>query len=469
MLDHGSHSSRSKKWGVLLTTQIGAFTVILNNTLMNVAMPFFMSHFKISAVEAQWVVTIFALGMALTMPLTGFLGNRIGQNKIFIFALLLFLAASLLGAFSGTMAHIILFRFLQGISGGLVLTLSVILIFKHFEKKERGLIMGFWGVSNMIASAIGPTFGGIILSLSEWNVLFLVNVPLGFIALVFALFFLKNKEKLVKVPFDKWGFILVYISIVTLIYGVEQIHHQAKPYITLLLFVIGGVSLYLFVKHELRTTNPLLNLRIFRNKIYTISLLLVCCSTVSFFSVVILIPLWIQEVMQESPLTTGLVLFSPAIAMGIAMIAGGRVLDRKGPFIVLLSGVLMLIIFTLVLITLIGKVSLLLIALLLFLYGIGTGLLNAPSVTTALNSLRSSNINDGSAVINTCRQFMKLLSVVIISIIFEWRRGVYVTSMPIDEAGILAVRQSFGVILVILILILPVILYVRKQLNQSSS
>ncbi|RKQ35726.1 DHA2 family efflux MFS transporter permease subunit [Oceanobacillus halophilus] len=453
------------KWGILAATQLGGFTVILNNSLMNVALPYFMNYYQITTVQTQWIVTIFALGMALTTPLTGYIGNKFGHKKVFILGMSFFVFSSLLGTFSSTFFLIIISRFLQGLGGGIVMPLSMILVFKYFPKNERGLAMGIWGISAMIAPAIGPALGGFILSFYHWPMLFIINIPTSVIALITASYYLKKSKGLEKNTFDILGYSLITIGIVSFLFGIERLQSGMPHYFAWGVLGIGGISLYFFVKNEIKVKSPLLNIRVFKNKVFSIGLLITTCSTISFFTILILIPLLMQEVLLKSPLFTGLILFPQAIAIGIAMTIGGRLLDQKGAFIVLSTGIILLTFSLFSLSFWVGKVPIWIIVLLLIFQGIGNGFINTPSVTMSLNSLRENNVNDGSAIISIFRQIVKILSVVVISIIFEWRREVYIVDVSKQEAGILAIKQSLAFTGTFIAIVLVVLLILRKKIK----
>jgi MFS family permease len=168
----------SEQWKVVITVMLGTFTVLLNNSSLNPAIPSFIKVFHTNAATASWLITIFLITMGMTMPLTGYLADRFGKKKVYLSGLALFVTGSLLGSLSWGLA-VILCRGLQGMAGGLMIPLSLALIFEAFPKEERGKVTGIWGIAIMAAPMLGPTVGGIVLSLSSWQVLFLMNVPTG--------------------------------------------------------------------------------------------------------------------------------------------------------------------------------------------------------------------------------------------------------------------------------------------------
>lgn len=155
-------ASTTNKWLVIISVLFGTFTVILNNSMLNPVLPDFMYIFDSDAVGVSWILTIFMLSMGMTMPLTGYLGDRFGKKKVYIAGLLLFMTGSTLGALSQTLSMVIIARAVQGIAGGLMMPNAMALIFQAFPRNERGFAVGVYGISVMIAPAIGPTIGGII-------------------------------------------------------------------------------------------------------------------------------------------------------------------------------------------------------------------------------------------------------------------------------------------------------------------
>ncbi len=156
------------KWLVVMSVLFGTFTVILNNSMLNPTLPTFMDLFEADAVQVSWLLTIFMVSMGMTMPLTGYLGDRFGKKRIYIIGLVIFTAGSVMGALSVSLPMIIMSRFVQGTAGGLMMPIAMALIFNAFPKGERGTAVGIYGIAAMVAPAIGPTVGGVVIEYFEW-------------------------------------------------------------------------------------------------------------------------------------------------------------------------------------------------------------------------------------------------------------------------------------------------------------
>ena len=321
----------SEKWMVVVAVLLGSFTMILNNSMLNPAVPQLMNVFEADAVTTGWVITIFMVAMGMTVPVTGYLGDRFGKKKLYLIGLSIFILGSILGSMSWNLSSLIVFRGLQGIGGGVMMPLSMALIFEAFPRKERGLATGVWGISAMMAPTIGPTFGGFILETMSWKYLFLVNIPFGLIGLWFALRYLPKTKANTNVTFDRYGFVTITLGVGAVLYALgrmSELAHLTDP-INLLLVVSGIVLLYVFVQIEQRVKQPLLDLALFRVPAYTFSMIIASVSSVSLFAGIFLIPLLIQQVYGFGPIMTGLIFLPSALLTGVFMSVGGRILDKK--------------------------------------------------------------------------------------------------------------------------------------------
>lgn len=454
-----------RRWGILITTLVAGFTVILNNSLLNVALPVFMSIYDISVVQAQWLLTMFVLGMVISMPTAAYLSKKLGSKKIFIFALVFFACAALFGAFAWNYPMIIVARFFQGLAGGFIMPVALILVFSVFDKSERGFAMGIWGISIFSASAIGPTIAGVILNFGSWPILFLLNIPTSIICIFTAMHFLRAKTpETEKSSFDWIGFALISVGLISFIVGIERFSQSASYILPISLLSIGVICVWRFVIHELKIEEPLLNMRIFKNKVYSASLVILSCSTLSIMTILLLIPILFQEVMGESPLLSGLALFPTAVMVGVAMTIGGKILDRKGPLIPMLMGVILISIFAFSLSRTIDILPMWAIFTCLAFYGSGNGFINTPTITTAMNSLQDKNIRAGSSILNLFKQIIKAITVLVLSVFFEFRRGLHISQgYDISPAGMLAIKEAFLLVSCVLIVMIPLIIYISRR------
>ncbi|QOY37811.1 MDR family MFS transporter [Anaerobacillus isosaccharinicus] len=447
-----------EKWLVVIAVLLGTFTIILNNSMLNPAVPHLMNVFNADAVSTGWVITIFMVTMGITMPLTGYLGDKFGKKKLYLIGLLIFMVGSVLGSFSWNLSSLIFFRGIQGIAGGIMMPLSMALIFEVFPRHERGLATGIWGIAAMMAPTIGPTVGGVIIETGSWQWLFLFNVPIGLLGIIIGAMYLKNTNKVQGITFDRWGFASVTVGVGAILYAlgrVSALEHLVQPF-NLFLILIGFISLFFFVKIENRSEQPLLDLSIFKNKAYTYSVWISISTSLALFGGIFLIPLLIQHVYGLGPIVTGLIFLPAALFTGIFMTIGGRILDRRGPLLVVTSGLLITAIFTLSLGFITMETSLIVIFILMAMRGIGQGFSTMPATTAGMNAIPEKFISRGSAMNNVLRQISSALGIVFISIFYEVRKvQVFPNVGTMEEASLQAINEGFLLLGVIALLTVP--------------
>ncbi|UCZ53707.1 multidrug efflux MFS transporter [Bacillus shivajii] len=459
------------KWLVLISVLLGTFTVILNNSMLNPAVPHIMEVFDADAVSAGWVITIFMVTMGITMPLTGFLSDKFGKKEMYLFGVSLFLLGSLLGSFSWNLSSLIFFRGLQGVGGGFIMPLSMVFIFQVFPKKERGMATGIWGIAAMMAPTIGPTLGGFIIELGTWQWLFLCNIPTGLLGLTFSMLYLKRTKRADNLKFDRSGFVTVTLGVGAILLALGRISELAHLYdpLNISLLIIGAIALYFFVKIENKTEQPLLDLSIFKIKAYAYSVWVAIISSISLFGGIFLIPLLVQNVYGYGAIMTGLVFLPAALLAGIFMTVGGRILDKKGPSLVVTSGLIFSTVGTL----LFGFIDLQTAIWVLFVLnairGIGMGLSTMPATTTGMNAIPEKFISRGSAMNNVLRQMSSALGIVFISVYFEVRRAQVMAAngMTLEEASIQAITEGFLVIAVLTLISIPAGLLLGKEYKKQ--
>ncbi|KYG33009.1 MDR family MFS transporter [Alkalihalobacillus trypoxylicola] len=462
---------QQKKWLVVVAVLLGSFTMILNNSMLNPAVPQFMEVFDTNVVATGWIITIFMVTMGMTVPVTGYLGDRFGKKRIYLIGLAIFVCGSIIGAFAWNLSSLILFRGLQGIGGGIMMPLSMALIFEAFPKKERGLATGVWGIASMMAPTIGPTIGGILLETTSWHYLFITNAPFGLLGLWFAWKYLPQSNANKNVAFDLKGFVFVTIGVGSILFALGRMSEIANllTFENIALLLIGVLSLIIFVKVESSAKQPLLDLSLFKIPVYTYSILLTTISSVGLFSGIFLIPLLIQQVYGLSAVMTGLVFLPSALFTGIFMTVGGRILDVKGARGVITSGLLITGVGTLAMGFMSLETTLFFIIFWMAIRGIGNGLSSMPSTTTGMNAIPDRLISRGSALNNVARQMSSAFSVVFISIFYEVRRGhIFPNVDSLQQASIQAINEAFIVVGILTLLLLPIAYLLEKKSKEEN-
>ncbi|WP_028784556.1 MDR family MFS transporter [Thalassobacillus devorans] len=447
------------KWLVVVSVLFGTFTVILNNSMLNPTLPRFMEIFDASAVDVGWMLTIFMVSMGMTMPLTGYFGDRFGKKKVYLTGLSIFIIGSISGSLSPSLGMIILSRAIQGMAGGLMMPIAMALIFNAFPRNERGLAVGIYGISVMVAPAIGPTIGGVIIQYFAWPWLFLFNIPFGLLGIILSSKYLKPTKTKPDLKFDAVGFVIVTAGIGAILYALGRgrtLELLMSP-LNMVLIVGGILALIAFVFYENRQEQPLLNLSVFKVPTYSISILVTSAASIGLFSGIFLLPLLIQNVYGLGAIKTGLLFLPAAAASGLFMSLGGRLLDKKGPKFVVPPGLAIMAAATLGLSFLSLDTPFWWILLLNTIRGMGMGMGNMPATTSGMNAIPEHLVAQGSAMNNILRQISSSLGIVFFSIYYEVRRAAIEASTSLDTqaATLQTLNEAFLVSAIILIIAVP--------------
>ncbi|WP_371069343.1 MDR family MFS transporter [Sediminibacillus sp. JSM 1682029] len=460
------------KWLVVVSVLFGTFTVILNNSMLNPTLPHFIELFDSNAVSVGWILTIFMVSMGMTMPLTGYLGDRFGKKKIYLIGLSIFLVGSLSGALSHTLGMMIASRAVQGMAGGLMMPIAMALIFQAFPREERGLAVGIYGVAAMVAPAIGPTIGGVIIEFLPWNFLFLFNIPFGLIGLIISSKYLIPTKPDPNLKFDLTGFLLVTAGVGAILFALGRgstWELLTQPFSFLM--IGGGVAaVILFIIYEQRQDQPLLELSVFKVPTYAVSIVVTATASIGLFSGIFLLPLLIQNVYGLSEIQTGLLFLPAALCSGLFMTLGGKLLDKKGPRYVVPPGLLLLAATTFALGNLQLSTPFWLILLINTVRGAGLGMSNMPATTAGMNAIPEKLVAQGSAMNNVLRQIFSAFGIVFFSIYYEVRRAQIsaVSGLAGEEAALQAINEAFIFSSILMLVVVPVSFILNGKPNNDT-
>ncbi|RMS85620.1 YhcA [Pseudomonas savastanoi] len=438
----GSHMSLNvpRRW-VVFNVLLGTLTVSLSNSSLNPALPTFMEAFQVGPLLATWIVAGFMTSMGMTMPLTSFLSQRIGRKRLYLWGVALFIGGSLLGALGNSIALVITARVVQGIASGLMIPLSLAIIFSVYEKHERGRVTGLWSAAVMLAPALGPLCGSLMLEWFSWRSLFLMNVPIGLLALLLGVGVLPDSEPVERKPFDLIGYLLVASGIGLLMIAISRMHHAQAlldPF-NQGMVLVAVACLIAFVRVELSRKAPLLNLRLFNLRGYRLSVIVAVVQSVGMFECLVLLPLLVQTVLGYNPIWTGLALLCTAAFASLFGQWGGKALDRHGARTVVAIGLLLTGASTLALGMLKADTAIGVVFMLMMIRGAGLGLSYMPVTTAGLNALPEPMVTQGAAMNNISRRLVASLAIVIASLWLEFRlntAGPAATPSAINEVFI---------------------------------
>ncbi|HXX48635.1 MAG TPA: DHA2 family efflux MFS transporter permease subunit [Myxococcota bacterium] len=321
-------------WLMLIGVMLALVLEILDSSIVNVALPSMMGNLGATVDEISWVVTSYIIANVIVIPMTSWLAGRFGRRRYFVGSILLFTAASFLCGFSRTLPELVLFRVIQGIGGGALMSTSQSIMMETFPPQRQGSGQALFGMGATLGPSLGPTLGGWITNQWSWPWIFYVNVPLGIIAAMLCWSHLREPKFVRKTDGVDWtGIALLVVgvgAVQTLLERGNKLDWFESDFIRTLA-VAGSVSLALFVWHELRTPHPVVDLRVLRHRALTVGCVYGAVMGVGLYGSVFLFPLFTQEVLQWSSWQSGLAIAPSSLATALVMPFAGRIVWRTGP------------------------------------------------------------------------------------------------------------------------------------------
>jgi DHA2 family lincomycin resistance protein-like MFS transporter len=397
--------------GVVIALLVGsAFVMILNETIMSVALPVLIADLEISASTAQWLTSGFLLTMAVVIPITGYLLQRFTPRRVFTASMTLFSAGTLVAALAPGFGMLLVGRVVQACGTAVMLPLLMTSVMRLVPEERRGRMMGTITVVIAVAPAVGPTISGLILSALDWRWMFWIVLPIALLALAVGATLLRVPVETRRVPLDVLSVALSAVAFAGLVYGLTAVGESARgeallpPWIPV---VVGAAALAVFVSRQLRLQRrdrALLDLRPFGHRSFVVSIVLVALSFLALFGALILLPLYLQGVLGADPFTTGLVVLPGGLVMGLLGPPVGRLFDRVGARPLVIPGAVVMSAALWLFTTLGAGSPLWAVVGMHVLISAGLSLMVTPLMTAALGSLPPDLYSHGSAILSTLQQ-----------------------------------------------------------------
>ena len=425
--DHLTHAAFVSIAILTFITFVGNFTQLQ----LSAALPTIVSDFGISVTTGQWLTSIFQLVMGVMVPLTAYLTRRFSTRQIVIASMAVFTLGSVFAWLGSSFVLVLIGRLLEAVGTGVMWPVLQITVFSIYPLSRRGMAMGTVGMAMSVAPAIGPTLGGVQTDLNGWRSIFLTLTVIGVISLLLAIFGLRNfgtRDASAKADFFSVG--LSIFGFGGLMFGFTNI--ESYPFthpMVWLAMLIGLVGIVWFVLRQIHGARrqaadpskqpPLLNLSVLKNKSFTVGTVTAALSFFAFSSIMVIMPLYIQDCRGYSATISGLVMLPGAFGQCIAQFFGGKALDRFGARPVALIGSITLL-FGTIMMSLISMTSWIWwVSIWQFVRQIGMGFVLMPITTWSLNCLEPEEVSAGSAVTNTVRQIAGAIGAPVLVILME--------------------------------------------------
>ncbi|GGH89051.1 EmrB/QacA subfamily drug resistance transporter [Pullulanibacillus pueri] len=413
---------------------LGAFVAILNQTLMNVALPQIMNKLEITANTAQWLTTVFMLVNGVLIPVTAYLMGRFTTRQLFITAMTLFSIGTLVCGVAPGFNTLVAGRVIQAAGAGILMPLMTNVILSVFPIEKRGKAMGVIGIAMIFAPAIGPTLSGWIVQNYSWRVLFFMILPIGILDVILAIFLLKNVTERTFPKPDVLGIILSTIGFGGILYGFSTAGNKGWTNAEVLVTLgVGIVALLLFVWRQLVHDDPMLEFRVFRYWMFSLSTIINIIITMAMFAAMILVPIYLQNIRGFTPLESGLLLLPGAILMGIMSPITGAIFDKIGPRWLAVVGLAITVITTYMFANLTDDMSYLTLIIMYSARMFGMSMLMMPIMTAGLNALPQRWNAHGTAMVNTIRQVAGSVGTALLITVMTNQTKAHLTEMAKEQ------------------------------------
>ncbi len=441
-------------WMTAVAVMFGTFMVVLDTTVVNVSLPHIAGNLSATVEESTWALTAYLAANAVVLPMTGWLATVIGRKRLLQVSVVGFTISSFLCGASPTLTTLIVFRIIQGITGGVMQPLSQAVLLEAFLPADRGKAMGFWGLGIVVAPIIGPVLGGWLTDNYSWRWVFYINIPIGVVAVMMIRAYIFDPPYLRResTAVDYWGIGLLALGVgatqIMLDKGQQEDWFASQLIVGLC--VAGAIGLVAFLIRELRTPHPVVDLRVFRHFTYSMGVLLTTVLGFVLYGSLVLLPVMLQTLMRYSPVEAGLALAPRGLGSFIAMPLIGLATDRFDPRKLVGIGLLL------------GAYTLFWFSWLnldagywdlfwpQFFQGFSLGLLFVPLTTVTMGAISREEMGNAASMFNLMRNVGSSIGIAVVTTMLTRRRTFHVETLsasvtPYSDvaAGRLAQLQSY--------------------------
>lgn len=412
-----------RHWMVpVLVTLIGVFMSILDTSIVNVAISTMMTVFNTDTAGVEWVSTAYMLAMGMVVPLSGWMGDKLGLKRLYLWCLVAFTLGSVLCAAAWNIESLIGARIIQALGGGMLMPTVMAMIYRLVPREQMGSGMGIFGMALLVAPALGPTLGGWLVEYVDWRWIFLINLPIGVFGVLLGVFLIPEFKAIEVSRLDLPGALTAAAGFAGLLFVLSKGNEWGWTSEATILCLVASLGiLVLFVLIELWHPRPLLDLKVFLYPSFTLANITVVVTTIGMFAGLFYIPVFLQSIRGMGAMETGLLMLPGALASGLMMPVSGRLYDRFGPRVVLVVGLAGLAALTYLFSTISLETSLATITLWLVLRGLAMGLSTMPAQTAAMADLPTALVGRASSVTSIIRNVASSFGIAMMTVLLNQR------------------------------------------------
>ena len=418
----------SRKWYVMAAVSMSIFLATLDGSIVNIALPTLVRDLNTNFATVQWVVLAYLLTQATLLLGVGRLGDMVGKKPIFNSGFIVFTVGSVLCGLAPSVYWLIGFRVIQAVGAAMTLALGAGIMTEAFPAKERGKALGLIGTVVSVGVVLGPTLGGIIIEAASWHWIFFVNLPVGILGTWMAWRFVPNFTPKGQQKFDYWGALTLFISLLSVLLALtvgQEAGFSSPP--ILLLFAVSAIFLAIFLVIEWNTDQPMIDLKIFRNILFSVNLVTGFITFVAIAGVFILMPFYLENVLGYDTRQTGLMLAVLPLGLGVMAPIAGSLSDRFGSRPISVVGLLALLAGYWSLTSLSPESTVLGYVLRLLLLGLGMGIFQSPNNSAIMGSVPRERLGIASGLLSVTRTLGQTVGIAIL--------GAFWASRVITYAG----------------------------------
>jgi EmrB/QacA subfamily drug resistance transporter len=455
-------------WVISGVVILGMIMSILDTTIVNIAVPTLSRDLDAPIAQVQWVITGYLLSLAAVIPVSGWAARRFGAKQVYLTSLVVFTAGSALCGLSSTLPELVIFRVLQGLGGGMIMPVAQMIMAQVAGPKRMGRVMSIVSMPAMLAPILGPVIGGVILEHLHWSWIFFVNVPVGLAAFAAGWRLLPHTDSGEAGPLDLLGMALLPTGGAAFVYGLSELGTGAAvgSFKVVLPCFIGLLMSAAFVWHALRVRHPLLDVRLYANRVFAGASLTTFGLGAALFGAMILVPLYYQEVRGLSVVDTGLLTGPQGIGALLAMPIAGRLTDRFGGGRIALAGVSVLCLSTIPLTMIGAHTSIVAISMVLVLRGLSIGFSFMPAMAAAFSAVRPDQIPDATPQINVLMRIGGAIGTAVLAVVLQ--RSIPIHATTVERAAGFATAYWWALGIAVLSLI-PCLLLLRAERPQQNA
>ncbi len=447
--------AQANKWIVASTVMLPMFMVVLDTSVVNVALDHIRGSLSAGIDEATWSITAYLAANAVIIPMTGWISRLVGRKRYLLFSIVMFTVSSFLCGAAWSFASLIIFRILQGLTGGSMPPLSQAILLESFPPSQYGMAMAIFGLGVSFGPIIGPVLGGWITDVLTWNWVFFINIPIGIISVIMAVLFVSDPHyvKGTKMKIDFFGLALLGAGVgsLQLLLDRGQRNDWFNSNLMIALGLVAAFSLVLFVIMEVRAEHPIVDMSVFRSTSFCLGNIAMFIFMANLFGTLVMLPIFLQTLMGYTALLSGLVLAPGGVTNLLVMPLVGRIIHRYNPKVFVVVGA----VFTAYSTYLMARFSLgvdfdTVLWPRIFM-GIGMGMLFIPLTTLTIAGIRKEDMGNATAIYNLIRNIGGSIGIAIVTTVVSRRAQFHQARLvdhltPYDPMYLLRSQQATGLL-----------------------